>query len=42
MARSRDYKEVHMKKAFVLIASLAIISLVLAGCTSGGNGGNGV
>jgi len=29
-----------MKKAFVLLASLAVISLVLAGCGSGGNSNN--
>lgn len=28
-----------MKKAFLLLASMAIVSLVLAGCTSGGDGG---
>jgi len=30
-----------MKKAFILLASLAVISLIVAGCTSGGNGTNG-
>jgi inhibitor of cysteine peptidase len=29
-----------MKKTFLLLASLAVISLVLAGCSSGGNGEN--